>query len=68
MSKVCVFFKLFSPWDIHNDSLAEFPPGSMLYVERQRGKKGDKQKEKYKEGQAHLALHHTWGGELDGVG
>lgn len=56
---MCVIFVLFSLWDIHNDSLAEFPPGA-CYMLRGSEAKRDKRKENDKEGEMHLALHHTW--------
>lgn len=52
-------FVLFSLSDIHNDSLAEFPPGVCCALRDSKAKR-DKRKEKDKEGEMHLALHHTW--------
>lgn len=46
-SKVCVIFVLFSLWDTHNDSLAEFPPGACYMLrdgEAKRGTSGKKTK------------------------
>ncbi len=45
-SKVCVIFALFSLWDTHNDSLAEFPPGACCVSRDSGGKEGDKLKKK----------------------